>query len=366
MRMMRQVVGLRRCDLCLLVLARVACGIGECHWGASLFGWPATSLSEMRQAYQNKRTRGRSRKSPNPLSKSYESNGPDVKIRGTAAHIAEKYTTLARDAQSAGDTIQAENYMQHAEHYLRIIAAAQPQQQPAAERGELDESVADGEEMSADGALDVLDMPERPERGERPDRNERSERGDRGDRRRQQNGRGDGRGEGRGGRHRRSPYRNGMNGNADGDAAFPANQPQPFVDAMLPKSTNAPIEPPLRDGQATRIETGSAANPSREGSPDVMGSSSSHSEAYGAMSAPAPAVDVTSDPHSAMGPDRADEAAYAAPAPRRRGRPPRSAQPTTQTSGEFVDTGDVAPKPARRRGRPAKTKPQDDGENAEF
>ena len=52
---------------------------------------------------QNKRMRGRSsgRKGPNPLTRSYESNGPDVKIRGTAQHIAEKYLQLARDATEA-------------------------------------------------------------------------------------------------------------------------------------------------------------------------------------------------------------------------------------------------------------------------
>ena len=65
---------------------------------------------------QNKRMRGRNRKSLNPLTRVYESNGPDVKIRGTASHIAEKYVQLARDAQSSGDPISAENYLQHAEH----------------------------------------------------------------------------------------------------------------------------------------------------------------------------------------------------------------------------------------------------------
>lgn len=70
--------------------------------------------------------RGRSRgKGPNPLTRSYESNGPDVKVRGTAQHIAEKYGQLARDAQASGDPVAAENYFQHAEHYLRIIAGAQ-------------------------------------------------------------------------------------------------------------------------------------------------------------------------------------------------------------------------------------------------
>jgi hypothetical protein len=79
---------------------------------------------------QNRRSRGRSRKGPNPLTRSYESNGPDVKVRGTAAHVAEKYMTLARDAVSSGDTVSAENYLQHAEHYYRIVMAAQAQFQP--------------------------------------------------------------------------------------------------------------------------------------------------------------------------------------------------------------------------------------------
>jgi hypothetical protein len=85
----------------------------------------------MRQGQQNnKRMRGRNRKGPNPLTRSYESNGPDVKVRGTALHIAEKYVQLARDAQSSGDRVQAESYLQHAEHYFRIVSAAQAQLPP--------------------------------------------------------------------------------------------------------------------------------------------------------------------------------------------------------------------------------------------
>src|SRR5687767_10854586 len=78
---------------------------------------------------QNRRSRGRNnnRKGPNPLTRSYESNGPDVKVRGTAIHVAEKYMSLARDAQSSGDIVAAENYLQHAEHYNRIVMAAQAQ-----------------------------------------------------------------------------------------------------------------------------------------------------------------------------------------------------------------------------------------------
>lgn len=82
----------------------------------------------MRQGQQNRRGRGRNRKTHhNPLTRSYESNGPDVKIRGTPSHIAEKYMSLARDAQSSGDPVLAENYLQHAEHYNRIIMAFREQ-----------------------------------------------------------------------------------------------------------------------------------------------------------------------------------------------------------------------------------------------
>jgi hypothetical protein len=80
---------------------------------------------------QNKRMRGRptnNRRGPNPLTRSYESNGPDVKIRGNAHHVAEKYLQLARDAHTGGDPVGAENYLQHAEHYFRLIAAAQAAQ----------------------------------------------------------------------------------------------------------------------------------------------------------------------------------------------------------------------------------------------
>lgn len=100
----------------------------------------------MRPGQQNRRSRGRNnnnnRKGPNPLSRNYESNGPDVKIRGSAAHVAEKYTTLARDAQSSGDRVMSENYLQHAEHYNRIVAAAQAHQAQQASQENRDDNAA--------------------------------------------------------------------------------------------------------------------------------------------------------------------------------------------------------------------------------
>jgi len=60
--------------------------------------------------------------------RAFDSNGPDgVKVRGAAQHIYEKYQQLARDAGSSGDRVLAENYLQHAEHYFRVLRAMQPQ-----------------------------------------------------------------------------------------------------------------------------------------------------------------------------------------------------------------------------------------------
>src|SRR3954453_12136412 len=142
---------------------------------------------------QNRRMRGRNNnrnKGPNPLTRSYESNGPDVKIRGTAQHVAEKYSQLARDAQASGDPVAAENYFQHAEHYFRIIATAQEQlreqfgYQPRFD----DEGEEEGGFSGAFGNGDDGDFGNQPQpfdnRPERSDRNDgdRQPRFDRGDR----------------------------------------------------------------------------------------------------------------------------------------------------------------------------------------
>jgi hypothetical protein len=78
--------------------------------------------------------------------RNFDSNGPDVKIRGTATNIFERYCQLARDANASGDRVAAENYLQHAEHYYRIMlaqgvtpmqrAANQQQQQAAQQSGQ--------------------------------------------------------------------------------------------------------------------------------------------------------------------------------------------------------------------------------------
>ncbi|HMK88556.1 MAG TPA: DUF4167 domain-containing protein [Methylocystis sp.] len=104
---------------------------------------------------QNKRLRGRNgRKGPNPLTRSFESNGPDVKIRGTAQHVAEKYLQLARDAQSSGDIVLAENLLQHAEHYFRLISAAQQQQSSGYGRQSFEQEIDEEDEDDFAGVPD--------------------------------------------------------------------------------------------------------------------------------------------------------------------------------------------------------------------
>jgi len=58
-----------------------------------------------------------------PRQQTFDSNGPDVRVRGNAYQVLEKYLGLARDASAAGDRISAENFLQHAEHYYRLINA---------------------------------------------------------------------------------------------------------------------------------------------------------------------------------------------------------------------------------------------------
>src|ERR1700746_2005468 len=123
----------------------------------------------MRNGQNNKRMRNRNnnnnnnnnnRRGQNPMTRVFESNGPDIKIRGTASHIAEKYLQLARDARPSGDPVAAENYYQHAEHYFRMIAAAQEQfrqnqpqqqQQPRPDEIPSEDSEDEGENYSSFG-----------------------------------------------------------------------------------------------------------------------------------------------------------------------------------------------------------------------
>ena len=69
------------------------------------------------------RNRSNGKRHPTPRNQTFESNGPDGKIRGTAQQVLDRYLALARDASSAGDPISAESYFQHAEHYYRVMGS---------------------------------------------------------------------------------------------------------------------------------------------------------------------------------------------------------------------------------------------------
>ena len=89
----------------------------------------------------NRRQRGRGNGSRRggggqPRSQVYDSNGPDVRIRGTANQVHEKYLALAKDASSAGDYVLAESYMQHAEHYQRVMNSWEENAVPADKQAE--------------------------------------------------------------------------------------------------------------------------------------------------------------------------------------------------------------------------------------
>ena len=142
----------------------------------------------MRQSQKNNRARSKNgRKSNGPsINRVYESTGPEGKVRGTPQQIIEKYQSLARDKATAGDRILAESFLQHAEHYLRILGAAQAAQsqprreereedeseaheaeqpsvreQPSAEGGGRSRAVSDGlAVMDADGASEMVATPE--------------------------------------------------------------------------------------------------------------------------------------------------------------------------------------------------------------
>jgi len=98
----------------------------------------------MRPNNQNRRGRGRGPRKPHggphgghggggggqSKAHSFDSAGPDIRVRGNAYQVLEKYLQLARDAGTAGDRVAAENFLQHADHYYRVVAAQNEGQRP--------------------------------------------------------------------------------------------------------------------------------------------------------------------------------------------------------------------------------------------
>lgn len=110
----------------------------------------------MRHGTSNRRPRNRNnnnagRRNNQPRTQVYDSNGPDVRIRGTAHQVAEKYLALAKDSTALGEHTIAENYFQHAEHYIRMINELSGAQEAKKVQGLNSGAVADDEGNRVDG-----------------------------------------------------------------------------------------------------------------------------------------------------------------------------------------------------------------------
>lgn len=121
-----------------------------------------------RRSRNNKggRNRGSNHNGGNSKSHVYDSNGPDVRVRGTAFQICEKYMTLAKDASTAGDIVLAENYYQHAEHYQRIINSWN--EQNAASSDSSNESSFDNEDDENESGDESLAQAPQQRRNPKP------------------------------------------------------------------------------------------------------------------------------------------------------------------------------------------------------
>ncbi|MEO1656837.1 MAG: DUF4167 domain-containing protein [Pseudomonadota bacterium] len=102
----------------------------------------------------NNRRRQGGNNNPN---RSMDSQGPEVKIRGTATQIYDKYQALARDAASSGDRIRAESLMQHAEHYYRLMKSMQPEKsaEQRKEGGDDAQAPAQDQQASAEASTEA-------------------------------------------------------------------------------------------------------------------------------------------------------------------------------------------------------------------
>jgi len=85
---------------------------------------------------RSKQNRTNNRSVGNVLNRVFDSSGPEGKVRGTPQQIIDKYNQLARDAQLSNDRVATENFQQHAEHYLRLLAQAQKELETRREQQE--------------------------------------------------------------------------------------------------------------------------------------------------------------------------------------------------------------------------------------
>jgi len=108
---------------------------------------------------RSKQNRNNNRFAGNVLNRVFDSSGPEGKVRGTPQQIIDKYNQLARDAQLSNDRVATENFQQHAEHYLRLLANAQKEQEARREQHDKENRGrnSDKERSRIENGLDISD-----------------------------------------------------------------------------------------------------------------------------------------------------------------------------------------------------------------
>lgn len=228
----------------------------------------------MRQGNNPRRGRGRAGRRPNVPSRNqtFDSNGPEGRVRGTAQQVYDKYLALARDAQAAGDRVLAENFLQFAEHYFRILndstdpddrdrqrvngeargdgrqARERDEQQDDWSDDEDQESESDGEEEARRSAPREAGQRDGGQRGGRPQH----ARGERGGRSRDGSGRSE----------EQRTRREARNGEAagDGQSLGGGEAARPKTDATSDKPFDT--APPLSERRARRQARSDESQPS--------------------------------------------------------------------------------------------------------
>ena len=173
-------------------------------------------------------------------------NRQDNRQRGNAAQLLEKYKSMARDSQLAGDRVQTEYFLQYADHYFRVLSENRSrfdEQRPRREH-EIDEDEGDEEFVEASEEAAADERPQRPDRGERFNRERRPRREERDDRKARQDSEGDGAG-------------------PSGGETIPFDVLPPAIGRDEPETAEAEDEAPRRPRRRTR-----AARPS-EGEDEI-------------------------------------------------------------------------------------------------
>lgn len=296
----------------------------------------------------------------------YDSNGPDGRIRGNASQVYEKYVGLARDATSSGDRIAAEAYYQHAEHYYRIVNDSTDPESPGSQRTHNPQANTANASPQVNGEIEANPGNQLPRDSQgRPERSDRERQG------RDRSGFQD--------RRSRAPARN--------DVEVPGLEPQPDLGpgnapAFLERATQSELPLPGDDDAPRRGPRGRGAMRGRgrprqteaaEENAALAMDSSSDTVSDAAGPSLAESIPPAIEPSAAQ-PDAASEEASsteAAPAPRKRGRPRKRPVEDTQDAAAANDAtpeaAEAAPAP-KRRGRPRKvvveTAPASEGDES--